>query len=107
MSLGSQGRWGLVCLGLPPVACALSLAVTWLVGEWSQSRVSGERLGVFHIGVALVDLGNLVLAFALLWRSNYSGARAIFNRELLAGCLSLCFALFHLVVGYLTVAQIR
>jgi hypothetical protein len=107
MSLGSQSRWGWVCLALPPVACALSLALTRLVWEWSHSRVSGERLGVFHIGLALIDLGNLVLAFALLWRSNYSGARAIFNRELLAGCLSLCFALFHLVVGCLAVAQIR
>ena len=55
----------------------------------------------------MIDLGNLVLAFALLWRSNYSGARAVFNRELLAGCLSLCFALFHLVVGSLGLAQIR
>ncbi len=107
MSLRSQSRWGWVCLGLPPVAWALSLAVTRLVWEWSHSRASGERLGAFHIGVALIDLGNLVVAFALLWRSNYSGARAIFNRELLAGCLSLCFALFHLVVGCLAVAQIR
>ena len=55
----------------------------------------------------MIDLGNLVLAFALLWRGNYSGTRAIFNRELLAGCLSLCFALFHLVVGSLGLAQIR
>ena len=107
MSLGSRSRLGWVCLGLPPVACALSLAVTWLVWEWPQSRAFGERFGAFHIGLALIDLGNLVLAFALLWRSNYSGARAIFNRELLAGCLSLCFALFHLVVGCLAVAQIR
>lgn len=107
MSQGSQSRWGWVCLGLPPVACAVSLAVTRLVWEWSQSRTSGERLGAFPIGVALIDLGNLVLAFALLWRSNYSGARAVFNRELLAGCLSLSFALFHLVVGSLGLAQIR
>lgn len=107
MSQGSHNRLRWVCLGLPPVACAVSLAVTRLVWESSHSRMSREGLGAFHIGVALVDLGNLVLAFALLWRSNYPGGKAIFNREILAGCLSLCFALFHLVVGSLAVAQIR
>jgi hypothetical protein len=103
----SRNRWAWVCLGLPPAACALSLGVTRLAWEWARSGTAGTWIGVLHAGVALLDLGNMVLCFVLLWHHHGSGTRAIFNRELLAGLLSLGFALFHFVMGSLAVAQIR
>ncbi len=81
--------------------------MTRLAWEWSRSGTPGDWLGGVHAGVALIDLGNMLLSFVLLWRSNYSGAKAILNRELLAGLLSPGFAMFHLVVASLAVARIQ